>query len=94
MLYILILAGGPEIRLWLLCWNDRPKQFLKFPAGKSLQLQSVEQARALVPDDRIYIATRERYTEELFAELPDIPLDHVILDSNVQLDRLHITHKT
>lgn len=80
MLYVLILAGGPGTRLWPLCRNDKPKQFLRFPKDQSLLRQSVERARRLVPDERIYISTRERYAEALFAELPDFPVDHVLLE--------------
>lgn len=80
MLYLLILAGGAGTRLWPLCRNDRPKQFLRFPEEESLLQQAVKRARALVPDDRIFIATRERYAEEILAQVPDFPANHVFLE--------------
>lgn len=80
MLYILILAGGPGTRLWPACRNNQPKQFLKFPGSVSLLRQSVERARGLVPDERIFIATRERYAEQMLAEIPDFPPENLLLE--------------
>lgn len=80
MLYILILAGGPGTRLWPLCRTNHPKQFLKIPGDKSLLEQAVERARALVPDENIFIATRASYRDQVYAELPDFPRDQVFLE--------------
>ena len=77
-LYVLILAGGGGTRLWPVSRDALPKQFLRLFGGKSLFQHALDRALALVPPDRIYISTAERYYDLIRKEARQIPSENII----------------
>src|SRR4030043_2400354 len=67
-LFVLIVCGGGGTRLWPRSRQKTPKQFLNLFGGESLFTQTMERARALVPDERIFISTNADYIDEVLAQ--------------------------
>ncbi|HVR42092.1 MAG TPA: mannose-1-phosphate guanylyltransferase [Thermoanaerobaculia bacterium] len=76
----ILLAGGAGTRLWPLSTDERPKQFLRIFEGRSLLQIAFSRMRNLLPADRIFVAAHERHREAIFAELPELPPDNVLLE--------------
>ena len=53
--WVAVLAGGVGSRFWPVSTPDRPKQLLPLASERPLIVDTVERARALVPDERIRI---------------------------------------
>ena len=67
-LFVLIACGGGGTRLWPRSRQKSPKQFLNLFDEKSLFAQTMERARSLVPDERIFISTNADYVDEVLAQ--------------------------
>ncbi len=71
--YVAIMAGGIGSRFWPASREDRPKQFHDIlGVGKSLLRLTFERFNKLVPPERIYVITNERYTNLVLQELPEL----------------------
>ena len=71
-LWVVILAGGIGSRFWPASTHERPKQLLPLVGEKSLIVDAVERARALVPDDRLRILAGQHLAEPFHAVLDDL----------------------
>ncbi len=67
-LFVLIVCGGSGTRLWPRSRKKTPKQFIDLFGEKSLFAQTMERARSLVPDERIFISTNADYVDEVLAQ--------------------------
>ncbi len=67
---VVILAGGGGVRLWPASRAGKPKQFLSIPSGDSLLQATVNRAKKLVPEDRIWIVTLKDYVKLTQKQLP------------------------
>ncbi|MBU2577764.1 mannose-1-phosphate guanylyltransferase [Patescibacteria group bacterium] len=68
-LYVLILCGGGGTRLWPRSCKKTPKQFLTDFLGKeTLFSQTVERARWLTSDDKIFVITNSDYVDEVLSQ--------------------------
>jgi len=79
-LYALIMAGGEGKRFWPLSKRDRPKQFLKLIGGNSFIRQTVDRILPLIPIEKIFIVTVERYVEETRRHIPELPMQNIIIE--------------
>lgn len=79
-LYALIMAGGEGKRFWPLSRRDRPKQFLTLTGDRSLIRQTVDRVLPIIPIERIYIVTVERYGAETLRHIPELPPDNLVLE--------------
>jgi mannose-1-phosphate guanylyltransferase len=77
-LNFLILCGGGGTRLWPRSREQTPKQFIKLFGKKSLFLQTLERIKPLVPYERIYIVTLEKYIQQVKKEDPKILTRNII----------------
>jgi mannose-1-phosphate guanylyltransferase/mannose-6-phosphate isomerase len=73
-LHVVILAGGSGTRFWPLSREKMPKQFLSIVGDRSMLALTIERARDLVPDERIWIVTICSQTDEIVRELLELGL--------------------
>jgi len=82
MRYAMIMAGGSGTRLWPMSRDGQPKQLIKFihEEGKTVSLLEIAANRAskLVPADKQYICTGERYRSQILEGLPSFDDDHIL----------------
>lgn len=76
---ILIMAGGKGTRLWPLSRNQKPKQFQKLISDRTLLQDTFSRLKEAVKNnDDIYVATNERYYDEVAEELPGLRKENII----------------
>ena len=80
MLTALIMAGGKGTRFWPLSTEDKPKQFLKLIGNKTMIQMTVDRILPIIPIDRIYICTGERYVDLIKEQVPNLPIDNIIIE--------------
>lgn len=77
--FAMIMAGGAGTRLWPLSRAGTPKQLLRFierpgeTRTRSLLEISHERLAGLLPSERVYICTSEKYRASIRAGLPTLP---------------------
>lgn len=76
--YAVIMAGGNGERFWPMSTPERPKQFLDLFGGRTLICQAVDRLAGLIPPERTYVITAERFTAATRASLPMLPPENVI----------------
>ncbi|MBI2756667.1 MAG: mannose-1-phosphate guanylyltransferase [Chloroflexi bacterium] len=79
--YVAILAGGEGTRLWPLSRGHRPKQLLSLVSQRSLIQQTVDRVLPLVPAERILVITERSHSEDLHAQLPEIPRENIVVEA-------------
>ncbi|MCU7197750.1 mannose-1-phosphate guanylyltransferase [Turicibacter sanguinis] len=80
MLCALIMAGGKGTRFWPLSTEDNPKQFLNLLGKESMIQMTVNRLTELIPMERIFIVTDQRYKGLVNQHLPQIPLENIIIE--------------
>lgn len=76
---ILIMAGGKGTRLWPLSRDQKPKQFQKLISDRTLLQDTFSRLKQATNDiNDIYIATNERYFNEVAEELPELSKGNII----------------
>ena len=78
--YAVIMAGGTGTRLWPMSRQAAPKQFHKLVSDKTLIQETYDRVVKVVPNDRIYVSTLEKYRDLVLEQLPQIPADRIILE--------------
>ena len=79
-LYALIMAGGEGKRFWPLSRKDKPKQFLSLVGGKSMIRLTVDRVLPIIPIEKIFVVTLERYARETLRHVPELPSENLILE--------------
>lgn len=72
-LWVTILAGGIGSRFWPVSTPERPKQLLPLGSPAPLIVDTVERARALVPDARLRVTAGSALADVFAKGLPDLP---------------------
>ena len=77
-----IMAGGQGQRFWPLSTADRPKQFLDLGrSGRTLIQSTYDRVLPLAGDPaNVYVATARRYVGLVCDQLPDIPLENLLVE--------------
>jgi mannose-1-phosphate guanylyltransferase len=82
MRYAMIMAGGSGTRLWPMSRDGQPKQLINFihRGDKRLSLLEIaaERSSKLVPADKQYICTGERYRGQIREALPVFDDEHIL----------------
>ena len=71
--WVTILAGGIGSRFWPVSTPARPKQLLPLASDRPLIVDTVERARALVPDERIRVLAGDHLARPFRSVLDDFP---------------------
>ena len=79
-LFILVLCGGGGTRLWPRSRKKTPKQFIDLLGEKSIFTQTIERAKRLTSEERIFVITNADYVDEVY-EQGKIPLRNIIAES-------------
>jgi len=73
MLCALIMAGGKGTRFWPLSTEEKPKQFINLIGEETMIQMTVSRIRPIVPIERIFVCTGERYVNLVKEQLPELP---------------------
>ena len=79
-LYAVIMAGGVGSRFWPRSRQNTPKQFLDVLDDASLIQNTFARLQPLVPAERCYIVTNERYVAQSRDHLPAVPAENVLAE--------------
>lgn len=79
-LALVIMAGGSGTRLWPVSRKDTPKQFQSFVSEKTLLEETYDRARRIVPEDRIFVSSGEKYQDRILELLPGVTDDRLLLE--------------
>ncbi|MGA1046651.1 MAG: mannose-1-phosphate guanylyltransferase [Minisyncoccia bacterium] len=77
---IIIMAGGTGTRLWPLSRAAKPKQFQPLFGEETMLQMTIKRLLTHFTLDDIYVSTNEQYKAEVIAELPQLPVHHIILE--------------
>ncbi|MGL4873339.1 MAG: mannose-1-phosphate guanylyltransferase [Clostridium sp.] len=80
MLCGLIMAGGKGTRFWPLSTEEKPKQFLNLVGSKTMIQMTVERVLPIIPMERIFICTGEKYVDLVKLQLPNLPEKNIIIE--------------
>ena len=79
--YAVIMAGGVGSRFWPMSRSGRPKQFLDIlDRGRTLIQMTADRLEPMLPYDRMYVVTNERYKDEVMAQLPELPEAQILCE--------------
>lgn len=74
------MAGGKGERFWPKSRTNLPKQFLNISGNKSMIQQTISRLEKLIPLVQIFIVTNELYAELIHIQVPDLPIDNIIIE--------------
>jgi mannose-1-phosphate guanylyltransferase len=80
MVYAVIMAGGIGSRFWPQSRKGNPKQFLRVFDELTLIQNTVGRLQGIVPSERIFIVTHERYVEQTRDQLPAVPEENILAE--------------
>ncbi|GAA0753129.1 mannose-1-phosphate guanylyltransferase [Clostridium sartagoforme] len=80
MLCALIMAGGKGTRFWPLSTEEKPKQFLNLIGEETMIQMTVNRVRSIIPIERIFVCTGERYVGLVKEQLPELSERNIIVE--------------
>ncbi len=80
MITALIMAGGKGTRFWPLSTEDKPKQFLNLVGDSTMIQMTVNRIIPIIPIERIFICTCEKYIDLVKEQLPELPERNIIIE--------------
>ncbi len=80
MLHAVIMAGGIGSRFWPQSRKARPKQFLNVFGETTLLQSTLARLQGLVPPERCFVVTHERYLEQTHEQLPFLPEANILAE--------------
>lgn len=80
MICALIMAGGKGTRFWPLSTEEKPKQFLNLVGNETMIQMTIKRILPIIPIERIFVCTGERYVDLLKEQLPSLPEKNIIVE--------------
>jgi len=80
MLHTVVMAGGSGTRFWPQSRNAKPKQLLKLAGEHTMIQATAARCRPLSDNQHLWVATNETLAEEIHRQLPDIPVDQILIE--------------
>jgi mannose-1-phosphate guanylyltransferase len=81
---LVIMAGGSGTRLWPVSRRDTPKQFQALVSEKTMLEDTYERAKRIVPEERIFISSGEKYRDRILSSLHGVTRDRLLLEPSPQ----------
>ncbi len=81
---MVIMAGGSGTRLWPLSRKNDPKQFHAFLSERTLLQETYDRALLVMPASHIYISTTDAYQHLVLKQLPEVSVEHLILEPSAR----------
>jgi len=79
-LFAVIMAGGIGARFWPRSKKQSPKQLLKIVGDSTMIQETVQRINGLVLKENILIVTNEIQKPGIVEQLPDIPVENIIIE--------------
>lgn len=76
----LIMAGGKGTRFWPLSTEEKPKQFLNLVGDKTMIQMTVDRILPIIPIEKVFVCTGERYINLVREQLPNLPEKNIIVE--------------
>ena len=80
MLCALIMAGGKGTRFWPKSTEEMPKQFLSLINEKTMIQLTYERLLKVIPNERIFVITGEKYKDLVKKQLSTLPSNNIIIE--------------
>lgn len=80
MLTAIIMAGGSGERFWPLSTPEKPKQLLRIFSDKTMIRETVDRILPIIEAKNIFVTTNIIQAKEIEKELPDIPIENIIIE--------------
>lgn len=80
MFCALIMAGGKGTRFWPKSTEEMPKQFLNLIDEKTMIQLTYERLQKIIPNERIFVVTGEKYRELVEEQLTSLPKRNIIVE--------------
>lgn len=74
------MAGGKGTRFWPLSTDEKPKQFLNLLGNDTMLQMTYNRIKKLVPKERIFISTGEKYKDLIVDQLKGIDHENIIIE--------------
>lgn len=78
MLHAVVMAGGSGTRFWPQSTEARPKQFLNIFGERTMLQSTVDRIEKLIPAERVWVITNDKYVDLVREQLPDIPTQNIV----------------
>jgi len=79
-MYAVIMAGGRGTRFWPLSRTNKPKHLLRITGKRSIIQQTVDRIKSYISEEDIYVVTVASHSEDLTAQLPNLPRENIIVE--------------
>ena len=76
----LIMAGGKGTRFWPKSTEERPKQFISLIEERTMIQLTIDRIKKMLPLEKIFIATGEKYIELVKEQIPELPSKNIIVE--------------
>jgi mannose-1-phosphate guanylyltransferase len=78
--YAVIMAGGVGSRFWPESRQAHPKQFLRVLGEDTLIQNTIQRLNGLIPPERCFVVTHERYVQQTRDQLPAVPEENILAE--------------
>jgi mannose-1-phosphate guanylyltransferase len=99
-MYAVIMAGGRGTRFWPRSREKKPKHLLDIVSDRTIIQETVDRIAPLIAPENILIVTGKKHARELIKQLPDVPVENIIIEpvgrntaACIGLAALHIQKK-
>jgi mannose-1-phosphate guanylyltransferase len=79
-MYAVIMAGGRGTRFWPRSRERKPKHLLDIISKKTIIQETVDRIKPIINPDNILIVTGKKHARALIKQLPEIPLQNIIIE--------------
>lgn len=74
------MAGGKGTRFWPKSTEEKPKQFINLLEERTMIQLTVDRIRNILPIEKIFVATGEKYIDLVREQIPDLPDKNIIVE--------------